>query len=77
MSVATVKKNKRDKGAVGYKETMKEKPVYTDSGWNKWWGNKGVQTSNENPWLSDLTLTESSDTSDDVDQNTTIKDMEL
>jgi hypothetical protein len=47
MSVATVKKNKRDKGAVGYKETMKEKPVYTDSGWNKWWGNKGVQTSNE------------------------------
>jgi hypothetical protein len=36
MSVATVKKYKRDKGAVGYKETMK-KPVYTDSGWNKWW----------------------------------------
>jgi hypothetical protein len=30
------KKYKRDKGAVGYKRND-EKPVYTDSGWNKWW----------------------------------------
>jgi hypothetical protein len=46
MSVATVKKYKRDKGAVGYKETMKNLCTQTLGGINGG-GNKRVREQQE------------------------------